>query len=130
MKRIRRASKTHRRAGFTLIEILLVVVIIGILVGMAIPRLGGRVRQAEEARARADIQNIGMALRLYELDMGEYPGSLDALVNNPGGSRWNGPYLEGGIPRDPWGESYQYQRTDRGYTLRSSGLESDRDNQR
>lgn len=123
MTRTVRALRTNSRAGFTLIEILLVVVIIGILVGMAIPRLGGRVRQAEEARARADIQNIGMALRLYELDMGEYPPTLDALVNNPGGSRrWNGPYLEGGVPRDPWGESYIYQRTDRSYTLTSSGL--------
>ncbi len=132
MEKIVRALKANSRAGFTLIEILLVVVIIGILVGMAIPRLGGRVRQAEEARARADIQNIGMALRLYELDMGEYPASLEALVTNPGGSRrWNGPYLEGGIPNDPWGERYIYQRTDRSYTLTSSGLdtaESGRDN--
>ncbi len=132
MEKIIRALRANSRSGFTLIEILLVVVIIGILVGMAIPRLGGRVRQAEEARARGDIQNIGMALRLYELDMGEYPNSLEALTTNPGGSRrWNGPYLEGGIPRDPWGEEYIYQRTDQGYTLKSSGLdEVERDRER
>ena len=123
--------KAGSRSGFTLIEVLLVVVIIGILVGVAIPRLGGRVRQAEISRARADIQSIGLALRMYELDMGEYPSSLSALVNNPGGGRnWNGPYLDSGIPTDPWGREYSYSRTDTSYRLRSmgpDGVESDSD---
>ena len=123
----------HRRrgrAGFTLIEVLLVVVIIGILVGVAIPRLGGRVRQAEIARARADIQSIGLALRMYELDIGEYPSTLEALVSNPGARNWNGPYIEGGLPADPWGNKYVYTRTDTSYRLRSlgpDGVESDAD---
>ena len=122
---------TGGRSGFTLIEVLLVVVIIGILVGVAIPRLGGRVRQAEISRARADIQSIGLALRMYELDNGEYPSSLQALVSDPGGLRnWNGPYLDSGLPQDPWGREYTYARTDASYRLRSlgpDGVESDSD---
>lgn len=120
----------RRQAGFTLIEVLLVVVIIGILVGVAIPRLGGRVRQAEISRAQADIQSIGLALRMYELDNGEYPSSLDALVSNPGARNWNGPYLESGLPIDPWGNAYLYARTDNSYSLRSlgpDGVQSDAD---
>lgn len=98
------------RSGFTLIEVLLVVVIIGILVGVAIPRLGGRVRQAQIAAAEADINNIGMALRLYEVDNGTYPPSLQGLITSPGGAKnWRGPYLEKGMPKDPWGNDYIYQ---------------------
>lgn len=121
---------TGMKGGFTLIEVLLVVVIIGILVGVAIPRLGGRVRQAEISRARADIQSIGLALRMYELDNGEYPASLQALVSNPGARNWEGPYLESGVPVDPWGREYIYARTGNTYTLRSlgpDGVESDSD---
>ena len=131
MEAMLRRVRMGGRSGFTLIEVLLVVVIIGILVGVAIPRLGGRVRQAEISRARADIQSIGLALRMYELDNGEYPANLQALVSNPGGIRnWNGPYLDSGLPTDPWGREYQYSRTDSGYRLRSlgpDGVESDAD---
>ncbi len=116
------SKRYSAKSGFTLIEVLLVVVIIGILAAVAIPRLGGRVQQAEIARARSDIAAISSALRLYELDMGRYPDNLNALVNNPGGTRWQGPYLEAGaVPQDPWGREYIYQRTDNHYRLRSLG---------
>jgi general secretion pathway protein G len=105
----RRLARRVARSGFTLIEVLLVVVIIGILVGVAVPRLGGRVRQSQVAAAKAGIENIGTALRLYELDMGQFPASLSALVQNPGGGGgWKGPYLEKGMPKDPWGHDYIY----------------------
>jgi general secretion pathway protein G len=101
--------------GFTLIEILLVVVIIGALAAMVVPRLAGRSEQAKIAIAKVDIQsNIASALKLYELDNGAFPTSsqsLDALLHKPSASpappNWNGPYLEK-EPLDPWGRKYQY----------------------
>jgi general secretion pathway protein G len=103
-------------AGFTLIEIMLVVLIIGILAAMAVPRLVGRSQEAKITAARADIEsNISVALDLYELDNGAYPTSeqgLLALVDKPSGSpapaNWNGPYLKK-VPKDPWGSAYVYK---------------------
>lgn len=104
-----------RNQGFTLIEILMVVVIIGALAAMAIPRLAGRSEKAKITIARVDIDaNISSALKLYELDNGTFPTSsqgLDALLRKPTSSpvpsNWNGPYLEK-EPVDPWGRKYQY----------------------
>ena len=99
--------------GFTLIEILLVVVIIGALVAMVMPRLDGRSEQARIAACQADISaDIATGLKLYELDNGAYPSSgegLNALLTKPSSAiNWNGPYLER-KPIDPWGSEYQYE---------------------
>ena len=102
--------------GFTLIEILLVVVIIGALASMVLPRFAGRSEQAKVTIARVDIDaNIASALKLYELDNGAFPTTgqgLEALLNKPTmapvPANWNGPYLEK-EPTDPWGRRYQYQ---------------------
>ena len=99
--------------GFTLIEIMLVVIIIGTLVAMVMPRLTGRGEQARIAAAKADIQsNIATALKLYELDNGVFPSTeegLNALLNKPSSCpNWNGPYLER-KPLDPWGREYKYK---------------------
>ena len=97
---------------------MLVVIIIGVLAAMVVPRLAGRSEQAKVARAKSDLAAIGLALDLFELDTGQYPESLDMLVvkEPPSGvsedakSRWNGPYLKKGLPRDPWSRAYEYQR--------------------
>lgn len=104
---------TQNTIGFTLIELMLVVIIIGALVAMVMPRLTGRGEQARVAAAKADIQaNIATALKLYELDNGRFPTSdegLGALLNAPSSaSSWNGPYLEK-KPIDPWGREYKYK---------------------
>ena len=100
-------------SGFTLIELMLVVIIIGALVAMVMPRLAGRSEQARIAAAKADINsNIATGLKLYELDNGTFPTTdqgLNALVTAPSTAKnWNGPYIEK-KPLDPWGHEYQYE---------------------
>jgi len=103
----------YTKKGFTLIELMLVVIIIGALVAMVMPRFAGRGEQAKAATAKADIQaNIATALKLYELDNGNFPAGdegLNALITRPSSaSNWNGPYLEK-KPIDPWGREYKYK---------------------
>jgi general secretion pathway protein G len=107
----------NKPKGFTLIELMLVVIILGILVAMVVPRLAGRTEQARRAAAQADIEsNMAVALDLYELDNGAYPTTeqgLSALITEPTSSpvppNWNGPYLKKRkIPLDPWGRAYVY----------------------
>ncbi len=123
--------KTDFKNGFTLVEIMLVVVIIGAMAMMIVPRLSGRSEQAKIAIAKADIEaTLATALKLYELDNGNFPSTaqgLDALLKKPSTSpvptNWNGPYIEKPAI-DPWGRPYQYRspgdnRTD--YDLSSEG---------
>ncbi len=103
--------KKNKNKAFTLVELMLVVVILGILVAMVVPRLAGRSEQARRAAAKADIESsIALALDMYELDNGSYPQALDALLNKPssGVDNWNGPYLKK-KPVDPWGREYMYK---------------------
>ena len=99
--------------GFTLIELMLVVIIISALAAMVLPRLAGRSEQARVAAATADVQsNIATALKLYELDNGKFPSTsegLAALQNKPAAAvNWNGPYVEKAAI-DPWGRPYEYK---------------------
>ena len=106
-----------KKYGFTLIEIMLVVIIIGILVAMLVPNIAGRSDQARKTAARTDIEsNLSTALDLYRMDVGQYPTTeqgLSSLIEEPTVSpvptQWNGPYLKKKkIPKDPWGRDYVY----------------------
>ncbi len=109
-------SKLNNR-GFTLIELMVVIIILGILAGLIIPRIMGRPEQARRMKARVQIESIETALKLYKLDNGYYPTTeqgLQALVEAPSVGQlpraWRqGGYLEKGkVPKDPWGNEYVY----------------------
>ncbi len=120
-----------KKRGFTLIELMLVVIIISALAAMVLPRLAGRSEQARIAAAGADIKaNIATALKLYELDNGKFPTTsegLKALLTKQSSAiNWNGPYLER-EPIDPWGRQYEYKspgyNRPQDYDLYSLGLD-------
>jgi general secretion pathway protein G len=135
-------TRTTQR-GFSLIEIMVVMVIIGLLMALVGPRL---IRQEEKAKvgaARAQIELLGTALDTFRLDVGRYPATqegLAALRQRPfGADRWDGPYLKKDVPLDPWGHPYGYRGPDsvkgdggRPYELFSYGADGapggDRDN--
>lgn len=106
--------RRHREAGFTLVELLVVLVILGLLFGLVVPRTIDYLGRAKSDVAKMQIQSLSQALDLYRLDNGRYPTQeegLKSLVTRPGNAaRWNGPYVKGSeVPADPWGKPYVYE---------------------
>ena len=119
-------KKTEKRrelhAGFTLIEVLLVVAILGILAAVVVANFGGRQVEAMRNTARQSIKAIEMAIDLYEQDNGHYPQAMQNLVQSTGEPNWKGPYIRGGIPVDPWATPFGYTpKGDNAFEVRSAG---------
>lgn len=99
--------------GFTLLELLVVLVVLGLLAGIVAPRYFSQLDRSEAKVARAQIEGLAKALDLYRLEVGRYPSSeqgLQALVTAPSDeARWTGPYLQKKVPDDPWGHPYIYR---------------------
>ncbi len=117
------ASGTSGKSGFTLVEILLVVAILGILAGVAVLGVKGRTDTANQAATRTSIAAIQTAIDAYEVDNGAYPQSLQNLITKGSEENWNGPYIRGGkIPRDAWGNEFVYSVSgDGNYVIKSVG---------
>jgi len=105
--------KNRTQGGFTLLELLVVIVILGLLVSYVGPRYFDQVGKSKTKTAKAQIEALGKALDQYRLDSGQYPSteqSLNALVTKPANeAKWEGPYLSKAVPADPWGRPYIYK---------------------
>jgi general secretion pathway protein G len=108
-------QKTKGEAGFTLLELLVVIVILGLLIGLVAPAILRQLGHAKDSIAAQSIQRLGSVLDLYKLDVGSYPSTqegLQALIAQPADVQtWSGPYIKSSTqPLDPWGHPYLYQQ--------------------
>ena len=131
--RMRGSGGIGRAAGFTLIELMVVLVILGLLAGLVGPRLFGRVDSSKVQTAETQIKMFRGALQAYRLDVGRFPSTaegLAALVRSPADSSefWKGPYLDDEVPPDPWNAPYRYEHPAenlQGFALYSLGADSE-----
>lgn len=113
--RARSQRATHsEQAGFTLVEMLVVIAIIGLIMGLIGPRVLNYLSESKVKTARIQLQSFSSALDLYYLDAGRFPSTAEGLAalvrRTPGVAAWNGPYLKGGnVPNDPWNHAYIYR---------------------
>lgn len=107
------ACKRHIPAGFTLLELLIVIAIIGLLAAYVGPKYYSQIGKSERSVAKSQIEAFSRALGTYRLDVGSFPDTevgLNALVSKPvNATKWNGPYLDKAVPLDPWGRAYVYR---------------------
>ena len=117
-------KRLQRNDGFTLIEILVVMAIIAMLAVMVAPNLFNQQAGAMRDVARTEISRLEAVLDIYRLDVGEYPDSLEGLMeDDTDRASWNGPYLRRAVPRDPWDNEYVYESNGREFTLLSYGAD-------
>ncbi len=106
-------SEKRFQLGFTLLELLVVMVIIGLLAGYVGPKYFAQIGKSEVKTAKAQLDGLGKALDQYRLDTGHYPSTEQGLAAlnaaPPGENNWGGPYMQKAVPADPWGKPYQYK---------------------
>jgi general secretion pathway protein G len=120
--------KKKSEKGFTMIELLVVLVILGLLAGLVGPQFFGKVDSSKVRTAETQVKMLKMALQTYRLDVGSYPDSLGDLQKAPAnaGNYWQGPYLDENLPLDPWNNDYQYSldsNAQQGFYLYSLGAD-------
>ena len=104
-----RNRHNFRQRGFTLVELLLVLVILALIAGLVLPGIIGKAESAKAKAASSQISRISMSVESYYLDTGNVPSSLEQLVNQPSGTDgWNGPYIKNSLLKDPWGKPYRF----------------------
>lgn len=108
-----RVRQGHRHRGFTLLELLVVLVVLGLLASLVAPKYFKQLGKSEAKTARAQIEGLAKAIDLYRLDLGKFPSTeqgLAVLTMRPAEeTKWNGPYLQKEVPADPWGRPYVYK---------------------
>ncbi|TYC60123.1 type II secretion system protein GspG [Zoogloea oleivorans] len=125
-----RSSRPARAAGFTLVELLVVLAILTLLVGLVGPKMLGQLGGAKTKTAGVQISDLEKSLELFKLSVGRFPTDeegLDALVKKPASANgWDGPYLKGGtVPLDPWSNPYKYKRSQNGADVEIISLGAD-----
>ena len=118
---------SHRRqtnAGFTLIEVLLVLVILSVIIGLVVVNIGGTTNNAYKSLTRTQVQNVSQQIKRYQLMVGTLPSSLDDLYTEPSNladkSKWD-PVIDKPVPPDPWGHAYEYKVTGADFEIKSNG---------
>ncbi|MCP5053593.1 MAG: type II secretion system major pseudopilin GspG [bacterium] len=128
-RRLRYLHHWRHQAGFTLIEIIIVVIIMSLIAALVVPRLFNKVEKSKAQITKTQIIMIENAVKMFKLDTGRYPTTkegLGGLLQKPGSANnWDGPYLEKRIPKDPWGRDYTYTYPGQNYTFEIVSLGAD-----